>query len=79
VERNVQRINGEKARLHNLDNQELDSVLTHALLRLDKAQQDVDKILYERHRRILGSVAIQGELDFDDFNDGFSTDGLGRE
>jgi hypothetical protein len=79
MERNVQRINGEVEQLHRLSNEELDQHLTHAFLRLDAAQSDVDRLLHERHIRILGSGVIQQELDFSTFDDGFSTDGMGRE
>lgn len=78
MERNVQRINGELARMHRLTNEEVDSGLTHAFHRLEDAQGDVDKYLYERHRR-MGGYAVQGELDFTTFDDGFSTDGMGTQ
>lgn len=78
MERNVQRINGEKERLHRLDNEQLDTHLTHAFKRLEAAQADVDRLLHERHRR-MGGLSLQGELDFTTFDDGFSTDGMGRE
>lgn len=79
MERNVQRINGDIARLHRLTNEELDNSITHAYLRVERAQADVDKLLHERHIRILGRGVIQPELDFSTFDDGFSTDGMGRE
>jgi len=63
MERNVQRINGERTWLHRLTNEELDNHLTHAFIRLAEDEADVERLLHERHRR-MGDVAVQGELDF---------------
>lgn len=84
MERHVRRINGEKERLHRLSNEELDNHLNHAYSRLAKVQEEVEYLQYERFRRInvelpLGLVAVQQEIDYSTFDDGFSTDGMGRE
>lgn len=84
MERNIQRINGEKERLHRLTNEQLDNHLTHAYQRLGDAQADVERLQYERFRRMntalpLGLVAVEQEIDYSTFDDGFSTDGMGRE
>jgi hypothetical protein len=84
MERNVKRINGEKERLHRLSNEELDNHLSHAYNRLATAQAEVEHLQYERFRRIntalpLGLVAVEQEIDYSTFDDGFSTDGMGRE
>ena len=63
----------ERGHLTRLTNVELDDQLTQAFIQVEEAKTALERLLYERHRRI-GGIAVQGELDFSTFNDGFATE-----
>lgn len=78
MEQNIQPTNNERGHLLKLTNEELDHQLTHAFIRVEEDKAELERLLYERHRR-MGGYAMQEELDFSSFNDGFTTDGMGTE
>lgn len=61
MERNIQRINGTKAQLHNYSDEELQAGIGFAVERRANAQHDIDALMSEQARRANVELPL-GEL-----------------